>query len=74
VTQTELDNIMAQVKGAMGAAQSLTLHNTDPKITAIWGDVQKAKVRVHLTRNAQIATSFNLAANTVTFAVIGTEC
>jgi len=71
VTQTELDNIMAAVKGAMGAAQSLTLPSTDPKISAIWGDVQKAKVRVHLTRNAQIATSFNLASNSVTFTVIG---
>jgi len=71
VTQTELDNIMAAVKGAMGAAQSLTLPSTDPKISAIWGNVQKAKVRVHLTRNAQIATSFNLSQNTVTFTVIG---
>jgi MoxR-like ATPase len=71
VTQTELDNIMAAVKGAMGAAQTLTLHSTDPKITAIWGDIRKAKVRVHLTRNAQIALSFNLAQNTVTFTIIG---
>jgi hypothetical protein len=73
-TGVRLDNIMKTVKGAMGTQPFVTLSSSDPKISAIWDDIQKAKVRVHLTRNAQIATSFNLAANTVTFAVIGTEC
>jgi MoxR-like ATPase len=71
MTTQELDKIVAAVKAAMGPSQTINLSSTDPRIVSIWGDIQKAKVRIHLSQKAQIATSFQMASNTVTFAVIG---
>ena len=70
MTKQELDKVVVAVKAAMGGSQTIVLSKTDPRIASNWLVVQQAKVRIYLSQEAQIATSFQLASDTVTFAVM----
>lgn len=47
----ELDAVLLKVRAVLGANGRLEIDQTDPRIAGIFGELGKAKVRLHLSRN-----------------------
>lgn len=50
-TTTDKNEILQKVRGILGASGRLEIDQTDPRIAPILGDIRKADVRLHLSRN-----------------------
>jgi len=72
MTQQELNDITAKVLRLMGTSNRMDVHMSDPAVEPIMTDLQKAKVRIHLSTAAGVSVSIQMASNTMTLMKLGT--